>query len=77
MLAIPSSLRTEFKNYLRNKSIEYGMHGLYKKCLRFYLYFFHKHNHPNETEKKSPTVHKEIEACHVQHGSGALICGIH
>ena len=28
MLAIPSSLRMQFENHLRNKSIEYNMHGL-------------------------------------------------
>jgi hypothetical protein len=42
MLAMPSSLRMQFEEHLRDKSIEYSMHGLYKKCLRFYLDFSNK-----------------------------------
>ena len=40
MLAIPSSLRMQFEEHLRNKSIEYNMHGLYKKWLQYYLDFY-------------------------------------
>jgi hypothetical protein len=51
MLAIPSALGMQFEEHVRDKSIESSMHRPYKKWLRFYLHFCHKHNHPNETEK--------------------------
>lgn len=59
MLAIPSSLRTEFENHLRNKSIEYSMHGLYKKWLQYYLDFcLNYHFSPIHQESLSHFIHK-------------------
>jgi hypothetical protein len=59
MLAIPSSLRMQFEEHLRNKSTGYSICTLFNKMTKGLPLFLHNHNHPNEP-KKPPPVHKEI-----------------
>jgi integron integrase len=43
MLAIPSALQAQFEKYLRNRATPNGLHGMYKKWLRYYLDFCQKY----------------------------------
>ncbi len=40
MIETPPALQSKFKEYLRDKAIPDGLHGMYQKGLRFYLDFF-------------------------------------
>ncbi len=52
MLAIPSDLQAQFEEHLRQRAIPNGLHGLYKKWLRYYLDFCQKYHFP-PTQKQS------------------------
>jgi integron integrase len=52
VLAVPSPLKIQFEEYLRNKAIPIRLHGEYKKWLRYYLDFCLKY-HFSPTRKES------------------------
>jgi len=44
MLAIPSALHAQFEEHLGNEAVPNGLHGVYKKWLRYYLDFCQKYH---------------------------------
>jgi len=54
MLAIPSRLHTQFREYLRDKTVPPNTQAAYTKWLRYYLDFCQKYHCPHEDRASLP-----------------------
>jgi len=61
MLTIPSALQARFQQWLRNKEIPKGKHGLYKKWFRYYLDFCQKYDFPEARRESLPAFLRKLE----------------
>ncbi len=61
MLTIPSELEAKFQECLRNQAIPKGIHGFYKKWLRYYLDFCDKHHFPAAQRESLPHFLRKLQ----------------
>ncbi len=61
MLAIPSSLRTQFQQRLNEKTIPNHLAGVYLTWLRYYLDFCHKYHFPPDQQESLPHFLKKLQ----------------
>ena len=54
MLPIPSEVQVQFEAQLGKRSVPNGLHGLYKKWLRYYLDFCQKYHFPPAHSQSLP-----------------------
>ncbi|MBI4619615.1 MAG: phage integrase N-terminal SAM-like domain-containing protein [Desulfobacterales bacterium] len=77
MLAIPSTLQTQFEEYLRNKATSNRLQGDYKKWLRYYLDFCQKYKFsPTHKESLSHFVRKLQEKKQSKNQQGQAVLAI-
>jgi hypothetical protein len=61
MLAIPSELQAQFEEHLGKRAIPKGLHGMYKKWLRYYLDFCQKYRFPPTHKQSLPRFIKKLQ----------------
>ena len=61
MLAIPSALQAQFEEHLGNKRVPTGLHGMYKKWLRYYLDFCQKYHCPAAHKQSLPKFIQKLQ----------------
>jgi hypothetical protein len=54
MLPIPPEVQVQFEGQLGKRSVPNGLHGLYKKWLRYYLDFCQKYHFPPAHSQSLP-----------------------
>ncbi len=67
MLAIPSSLRTQFQQRLDEKTIPNHLAGVYLTWLRYYLDFCHKYHFPPDQQGESAALSAETSRRNAKH----------
>ena len=68
MFPIPPDLQGQFEEHLAKRMIPNGLHGVYKKWLRYYLDFCQKYRFPPKSLAESASFHskaagKEANEC--------------
>ena len=61
MLPIPPELQAQFEEHLAKRSIPNGLHGVYKKWLRYYLDFCQKYRFPPTYTQSLPRFIQKLQ----------------
>jgi integron integrase len=61
MLAIPPEVQAQFEEHLAKRLIPNGLHGVYKKWLRYYLDFCQKYRFPPTHKQSLPRFIKKLQ----------------
>ncbi len=61
MLTIPTPVRTQFQEYLRNRTVPNNIQAAYLKWLRYYPDFCHKYHFPHDYRESLPHFLKKLQ----------------